>query len=206
MPTLIPSEQSQSDSDSQLISMSRQSVIEIGVHALNEVGSESICKVCIKYGGSCCIGCRHLVNGVGCTSRNTSCTAWLCGYLKYLLYATSHLEEWNAFWRQVPGQSHREDDTPEYFTMDKQLHSLTIRKLGEALAADLQELATKHKTAGFLPELRDKIDKNIDQLNHCKNDPRRRTRTERNIKALTSPFHRFQCELHEYRLRIGENE
>ncbi|GMK40464.1 hypothetical protein PCCS19_35200 [Paenibacillus sp. CCS19] len=208
MPSLIPGERSKPGSKARpmRIRMSRQAVIEIGLNALNELGSDNICKVCIKYGGSCCIGCLHLVNGTGCTLRNTSCTAWLCGNLKYLLYATGQLEEWNAFWRQVPGQSHREDDTPEYFTVEKPLHLQSIRKLGEALAADLQELATKHKAAGFISELRDKIDKNIDQLNHCKNDPKRRTRVEKNIKALTSPFHRLQLELQEYRLRIGESE
>ncbi|MBD3921662.1 hypothetical protein H8B09_23040 [Paenibacillus sp. PR3] len=205
MPTLIPDEQSKPGSD-QLLSMSRKAVIEIGVHALNEIGAGSICSVCIKYGGSCCIGCRHLVNGIGCTTRNTSCTAWLCGYLKYLLYATNQLEEWNGFWRQVPGQSYREDDTPEYVTVDKSLHLRSIAKLSEALAADLQELATKHPAIGFIHTLRDKIDKNIDQLNHCKNDPKRRKRIERNIKALSSPFRRFQIELDECHKRIGENE
>jgi len=206
MSTLINGGQSKSDSNSQLTPMSRQSVIELGVEALNEAGSESICKVCIKYGGSCCIGCRHLVNGLGCTTRNTSCTAWLCGYLKFVLYATSQHEQWNEFWKQVPGQSYREDDTPAYFTVEKSLDMRTSRKLGEALGADLQELATKHREPGYIPMLRDKIDYNIDRLNHCKHDPRRRARTEKNIRTLSSPFHRFHNALQEYHQRIGESE
>ncbi|WP_174812841.1 hypothetical protein [Paenibacillus cellulosilyticus] len=123
-----------------------------------------------------------------------------------MLYATGYLEEWNAFWRQVPGQSFREDHTPDIFAAEKPLHLPAIRQLGEALAADLQELATKHPAVGFIHTLRDKMDKNIDQLNHCKNDPKRRKRMEKNIKALTSPFHRFQSELQEYHLRLGESE
>jgi hypothetical protein len=201
MPSFSPDEQLQhTGSNSKIMNLSRQTAIEVGVDALNEVGSDLICKVCIRYGGSCCNGCRHLVNGIGCTSRNTSCTAWLCGFLKYLLYATGQLEEWNDYWRQVPGLDYREDFTPEYFTAEKSLHLRSIRQLSEALAADLQELAKKHIAVGFILTLRDKIDKNIDQLNHCKDDPKRRKRIEKNIKALSSPFLRFNNELLEYEL------
>lgn len=207
MPSFSPNEQlQQPGSNSRIMNMSRQMVIEIGVDALNEVGSDSICRVCIRNAGSCCNGCRHLVNGVGCTARNTSCTAWLCGFLKYLLYATGHLEEWDNFWRQVPGQSYREDFTPEYFTVEKPLNMNRIPNLSEALAADLEELAAKHIAIGFILTLRDKIDKNIDRLNHCKNDPKKRTRIERNIKALSSPFHRFQNELREYQMSKKERK
>ncbi|WP_127494718.1 hypothetical protein [Paenibacillus glycanilyticus] len=180
--------------------MSRQTVIKIGVNALYETGSDLICKVCITNGGSCCNGCRHLANGIGCTQRNTSCTAWLCGFLKYLLYATGLLREWNDFWRQVPGQDFREDFTPEVFFVKKSLHIEGIRNLGQALAIDLEELAAAHIAIGFIITLREKIDKNIDRLNQCKNDPKKQIKIERNIKVLSSHFHRFQKELRDYYL------
>ena len=180
--------------------MSRQTVIKIGVDALNEAGTDLICKVCIMNGGSCCNGCHFLANGIGCEKRNTSCTAWLCGFLKYLLYATGLLKEWDDFWRQVPGQSFREDFTPEFFFVDKQLQMQSIRNLSEALATDLDEIATKHIAIGFIITLREKIDKNIDRLNDCKHDPKKQIKIERNIKVLSSPFLRFQKELREYHL------
>jgi hypothetical protein len=179
--------------------VSRQAVIDGGVRTLQELGADSICKVCISYGGSCCQGCRHLADGIGCQQRNTSCTAWLCGYLKFLLYETELLQEWNDFWEQVPGQDFREDFTPEVFFINKSLSLPSIRKLGEALAADLQELAQSHIAIGFILTLREKIDKNIDELNNCAHNPKKQMRIKRNIRALSSPFLRFQIELHHYR-------
>ena len=186
-------------------SMSRQMVIKIGVDALNEVGSDLICKVCIKNGGSCCKGCRYLENGVGCRNRNTSCTAWLCGFLKYLLYATGLLKDWDDFWIQVPGQDYREDFTPEFVFVDKPLQMKSIRNLSEALAADLRELEAAHIAIGFIITLREKIDKNIDRWSECKDDPKRRSRIERNIKELSGPFHRFKKELHAYHLTYSNS-
>ncbi|QHT61104.1 DNA mismatch repair protein [Paenibacillus lycopersici] len=178
--------------------MSRQTVIEIGSDALREIGSDLICEVCIANGGSCCYGCRHLADGIGCTRRNTSCTAWLCGYLKYLLYATGQLKEWDEFWRQVPGQDFREDFTPAVFDVEKGLLIRSIRPLSEALAADLQELVRQHIAIGFILTLREKIDKNIDRLNQCEQDPKKRKKIERNIKVLASPFHRLRRALQQY--------
>ncbi|MCA0758613.1 hypothetical protein KP806_26505 [Paenibacillus sp. N4] len=204
MPSFHSNDQSQPNSQSfyestcKMTNMSRQTVIKIGVDALIEAGSDLICKVCIMNGGSCCNGCRHLADGIGCKERNTSCTAWLCGFLKYLLYATGLLKEWDHFWSQVPGQDYREDFTPEYFFVEKPLQMKSFRNLSEALAADLQELESRHIAIGFIITLREKIDKNIDRLDQCKNDPKRRIKIERNIKVLSSPFHRFQNELREY--------
>ncbi|MGG1518027.1 hypothetical protein ABE504_21600 [Paenibacillus oryzisoli] len=180
--------------------MNRQTVIKMGIDALHEIGSDLICKVCIKNGGSCCYGCRHLLNGIGCKKLNTSCTAWLCGFLKYLLYATGLLREWDDFWRQVPGQAFREDFTPELFFVEKPLHMHRIRNLSEALSTDLQELTTTDLPIGFIFTLREKIDKNIDRLHDGNNDPKKQIKTERNIKVLSSHFHRFQKELREYHL------
>lgn len=179
--------------------MSRQTVIQLGVDALSDVGSDLLCKVCIKNGGSCCIGCRYLADGIGCKMRNTSCTAWLCGFLKYLLYATGLLEEWHRFWKQVPGQDYREDFTPPFIFVEGPLHMPNIRTLSEALAADLQELAAESMATGFILTLREKIDRYVDQWELCKNDRKKRIKIERNIQVLTRPFHRFQAELREYR-------
>lgn len=189
-------------STSLLKKVSRQAVITIGIQALHEVGSDPICKVCIANGGSCCNGCRHLADGIGCQQRNTSCTAWLCGFLKFLLYETGLLREWNDFWDQVPGQDFREDFTPEVFFMEKSLHLPDIRNLSEALAADLQELARTHIAIGFILTLREKIDKNIDQLEYFEHDPKKQISLKRSLKMLSGPFYRFQKELHEYRQKL----
>jgi hypothetical protein len=185
-----------------LIKISRQTVITMGVHALREIGSDSICNVCIEGGGSCCQGCRHLANGIGCQQRNTSCTAWLCGFLKLLLYETGLLREWNDFWDQVPGQDFREDFTPDEFYVERSLHLPNIRNLSEALAADLHELARSHIAIGFILTLREKIDKHIDQLDIRQLDPKKKTQIKQNITMLASPFHRFQKELRDYRKKF----
>ncbi|MEF3304300.1 hypothetical protein [Paenibacillus sp. GYB003] len=190
------------ESTGPFIQVSRQTVIATGVQALHKIGSDAICKVCIANGGSCCQGCRHLARGIGCQQRNTSCTAWLCGFLKYLLYETDLLREWNEFWDQVPGQDYREDFTPEFFFVSKSLLLPDIRNLSEALADDLHELAKSHIAIGFILTLREKIDKYIDQLEDCQLHSEKKTKIKRNIKMLSSPFHRFQKELHEYRQKF----
>lgn len=190
------------ESTTSFMLVSRQTVITVGIHALHEIGSDSICNVCIANGGSCCQGCGHLVNGIGCQKRNTSCTAWLCGFLKFFLYETGLLQEWNDFWEQVPGQDYREDFTPEVFYVTKSLHLPDLRNLSKALAADLHELAKSHIAIGFIITLREKIDKYIDQLDECQHNRKKTSELKRNIKMLSSPFHRFQKELHEYRQKF----
>ncbi|WP_130616251.1 hypothetical protein [Cohnella abietis] len=179
--------------------VSKKMVLDLGMSYLEKMGSGHICKVCISYGGSCCSGCEHLSNGVGCTLRNTSCTAWLCGFLKFLLYETGHLQEWNDYWEQVPGQDHRMDFTPETFFIHKSLHVQSLGNLSEALAADLQELARTHSAIGFIFTLREKIDRNIDQFIFYKDDPVKKNRLKRSIVNLSSPFHRFHIALNDYR-------
>ncbi|WP_248929874.1 hypothetical protein [Paenibacillus hamazuiensis] len=190
------------ESTTPFMQVSRQTVITMGIHALHEIGSNSICKVCIANGGSCCKGCRHLVKGVGCQKRNTSCTAWLCGFLKFFLYETGLLREWNDFWEQVPGQDYREDFTPEVFYVTKSLYLPDLRNLSEALATDLHELAKSHIAIGFILTLREKIDKQIDQLHECQHNRKKKNKLKRNIKVLSSPFQRFQKELHEYQQKF----
>jgi hypothetical protein len=118
------------------------------------------------------------------------------------LYETSLLCEWNAFWEQVPGQDYREDFTPEVFYVTKSLDLPDLQNLSDALAADLHELAKSHIAVGFILTLREKIDKQIDQLHECQHNRKRKTKFKRNIKMLSSPFYRFHKELHEYRQKF----
>ncbi|MFD0711529.1 hypothetical protein [Paenibacillus sp. GCM10027626] len=189
-----------------LIQMSRQSVINLGIHALHEIGTDSICRVCIASGGSCCQGCRHLANGIGCQLRNTSCTAWLCGFLRFFLYEIDLLQEWNDFWEQVPGQDFREDFTPEVFFVTKLLHLPDLRKLSEALAGDLLELAQSDMPNRSILILREKMDKQIDQLDECQRNWKKKMKIKRNIKVLSRSFPRFQKEAREYRQRFPVSE
>lgn len=187
--------------------VSRTSLIENGMLILNEWGANHICKVCIANSGSCCRDCHHLLDGVGCQLRNTSCTAWLCGFHKFLLYEVGQLEEWNDFWHQVPGQDYREDFTPEHIVIDKALRrqKQTMEHLGEALAADLQEMERSHIAIGIIITLREKLDKNIDQLMNVENDPKKQIRLRRKIKVLSSGFQRFHHLLKKYHEQQAES-
>ncbi|MBP1990987.1 hypothetical protein [Paenibacillus eucommiae] len=199
MPGFTPSSKLKRNSQSLLEPMptpalqkvSKSMVIESGLHFLKEAGTDQICRVCIRNGGSCCNGCRHLSNGFGCQLRNTSCTAWLCGFLKFVLYEMELLEGWNEFWEQVPGQDYREDFTPDFFTTHTSLSACDTRLVSEALAADLQELAEGHIAIGFILTLREKIDKNMDQLLVHRHDKEKISKIKRNIRLLSSPFYRF---------------
>lgn len=184
--------------------VSKTAIIENGIDVLNELGMNYICQVCIANSGSCCRGCRHLRDGVGCQKRNTSCTAWLCGFQKYLLYEVGQLEEWNAFWNHVPGKDFREDFTPDYIFIEKSLsrHTQTMERLGEALALDLQELARSQIAIGFILTLREKLDKNIDQLIDGNMDPKKKIRLKRKIKVLSVVFYRFHDVLLSYREQL----
>jgi hypothetical protein len=95
------------------IEIKREEMIQHGTQVFQLVGADKICKVCIKSGNSCCIGCDFLKEGVGCQKRNTSCTAWLCGLQKYFFDKIGLLDEWENMWEQIPGKEFREDSTPE---------------------------------------------------------------------------------------------
>ncbi|OMF34697.1 hypothetical protein BK133_11850 [Paenibacillus sp. FSL H8-0548] len=188
--------------------VSRTNVIESGLQVLNELGANHICKVCIANSGSCCNGCRNLLDGVGCQLRNTSCTAWLCGFHKYLLYEVEQLEGWHAFWDQVPGQDYREDFTPEQMTLEKTLYmqQQTMDHLGEALAADLQEMERSHIAIGIILTLREKLDKNIDLYMDGGQDHKKRLRLKRKIKVLSSDFQRFHFLLNKFHMQQAEDQ
>lgn len=189
------------------MSICRTAIIEDGMFMLNQWGAHHICKVCISNSGSCCRDCLHLRDGVGCQLRNTSCTAWLCGFHKFLFYSVGLLEEWNTFWEQVPGQDYREDFTPDHVDIKLSLprQKQRMEHLGEALAIDLQNMERSHIAIGIILTLREKLDKNIDQLIHGENDQKKKTRLQRKIKVMTSEFTHFNSVLDSYRKLAESN-
>jgi len=175
------------------VSVSRTAILESGLTALQQLGAAHICAVCIPRGGSCCSGCQHLLPGVGCQKRNVSCTAWLCGFLKYMLYETGLLRQWNSYWDQVPGLDFRVDFTPDQVTISDSLHLPDLNELSEALSYDLEELSQLHSEVGYILELREKLDRYIDRWLDCDAvaNPTTARYLQRSIKQLTASFHRF---------------
>jgi hypothetical protein len=167
----------------------RQEVIKVGLEYLSGAGADHICKVCIPSGGSCCKDCRFLKNGVGCQQRNTSCTAWLCGFLKYIFYEAGIISEWNTFWDQIPGQDFRRDFTPSNFDVQKWIVSPSIRYLAEAFAKDLQDLTQKHYQLWII-EIKETLDRYVDQLLECR-DPQHSLKLVKQLNYATKDFHRF---------------
>lgn len=168
----------------------KQRVIENGLTYLDGVGAELICSVCIPNGGSCCLGCSHLKQGAGCQQRNTSCTAWLCGFLKYIYYEAGLLSEWEHFWNQVPGQSYRTDFTPAYFEIKDWLDIPNIRFLSAAFAEDLQELLATEQDPSWIIEIKDSLDYYVDKITSYQ-DPEIRKYVEKKLKLITKDFKRF---------------
>jgi hypothetical protein len=185
-------------------STTRQKVIDQGLDYLESVGSDQLCSICITNGGSCCKGCSNLSNGIGCQLRNTSCTAWLCGFLRYLLYETDLIQEWNAFWKQVPGRYYREDKTPDNFVVRKTLTKPNIQFLSHELAEDLKVLSTKHVKQGYIIDLREKIDSSLDELFYWKS-PDKQALIKSNLRSLSKEFYRFHQALENYRKETNSN-
>ncbi|WP_068607515.1 hypothetical protein [Paenibacillus swuensis] len=186
---------------------SRELVIETGVQYLRDAGTDRICQICIGQGGSCCADCPLLRNGVGCQQRNISCTAWLCGFLKYILFELNLLDAWNDYWIQVPGQDYRKDFTPEFFFMSnsKILSSPDFQQISEAFALDLNDVAEANSAEGYLIKLREKIDKNIECIDIYRDDPAYCRKIHKKILEMTAPFHRFHRALDEYRVDLSLN-
>ncbi|MFD0713319.1 hypothetical protein [Paenibacillus sp. GCM10027626] len=168
---------------------SKQEVIKAGLNVLYNIGADQICKPCIASGGSCCIDCRFLQPGVGCQQRNTSCTAWLCGFLKYIFFESGLLLQWELFWDQVPGQDYREDYTPDHFDVITWLDSPNIRFLSKAFAQDLTELL-QNRDLFWLLELKEQLDRYVDLwLDYT--DPEIKRAIEKKMNALTNEFRHF---------------
>ncbi|WP_127487767.1 hypothetical protein [Paenibacillus ehimensis] len=167
----------------------KQEVIEAGLAYLEGVGADLICKVCIPGGGSCCVSCPFLGDGVGCGRRNTSCTAWLCGFLKFIYYEAGLIREWEDFWDEVPGQHFRYDTTPRHFVVRSWLEPPQLRFLCEAFADDLRQLR-RDRPASWLVELKGKLDWHIDEILDNTN-PKFVKRMEAKLYRLTSDFQRY---------------
>lgn len=167
----------------------RQKAIKVGLEYLSGAGADQICQVCIPSGGSCCKDCRFLKNGIGCQQRNTSCTAWLCGFLKYIFYKAGILNEWRTFWDQIPGQDYRQDYTPSYFDVPKWIESPSIRFLSEAFAKDLQDLTQIHYPLWII-EIKETLDRYVDQIVECR-DPKQSSKLVKELNYVTKDFHRF---------------
>lgn len=168
----------------------RTDIIDHGMNTLTKLGADHICKVCIRNGGSCCRGCSSLTDGLGCQNRNTSCTSWLCGYLKLLLHQADLLEQWNDFWNEVPGMDYRQDFTPPLVTMTKYLELPSMQLLGEALAADLQRKLTRDQDNLDFIILASELDELIDELTTTDNPAL--------IPLLQTRLHQLTTELHEF--------
>ncbi|WP_409344503.1 hypothetical protein [Paenibacillus sp. MBLB4367] len=167
----------------------RQKAIEAGLDYLHGAGADHICSVCIPNGGSCCIGCDFLNNGVGCQRRNTSCTAWLCGFQKFIFYEAGLITEWESFWEQVPGQLFREDATPPTFGVTSLLQPPKIRFLSEAFAEDLKELIPLNHSLWIL-EIKAMVDRYVDMLTQYQ-DPEIKRKIEKKLHYATKDFRHF---------------
>lgn len=155
--------------DNEMYVASRKYLIDYGMRTLNGLGADHICKVCIQNGGSCCRSCDHLINGLGCQNRNTSCTSWLCGYLKLLFYKARLFEDWNEFWEEVPGIDFRKDFTPPLVKMTKYFEVPVLRDLGEALAIDIKNKLSRDKDNLDFIVLAGELDELIDEIAFAKN-------------------------------------
>ncbi|XZF76709.1 hypothetical protein ACSBO6_03845 [Bacillus sp. AL-1R] len=174
--------------------MTREELIQFGHQYLNGVGISSICKVCIEMGGSCCKFCDELEEGKGCNNRNTSCTAWLCGYLKLILYKAGLLDEWEQFWEQIPGQAYRMDYTPKIVSIKKEIEIPSIQLLSEAFAKDLIRMNAKLKNSDYMIELNDTLDRYITRFSEYK-DEVILEKAKNDLEDLIKYFYTFQFAL-----------
>ncbi|TCP62152.1 hypothetical protein [Baia soyae] len=168
----------------------KEELIQFGLKYLEGIGSPSICQVCILHGGSCCTGCSHLKQGVGCQQRNISCTAWLCGFLKFIFHETGLLSEWDSFWEQIPGKDFRKDSTPPVVVINKWLETPSVQLLGEAFAKDLSKLIMESNQFDYVIRLHADLDFYLDRLNYYKS-PEALVILETGLKDLTKDFHYF---------------
>lgn len=176
--------------ENELYVVTRKYLIDYGMRTLNGLGADHICKVCIQNGGSCCRSCKHLVNGAGCQSRNTSCTAWLCGYLKLLFYKAGMLKDWHAYWDEVPGLDFRKDSTPSVVNMTTHFEVPNLRELGEALANDIKAKLSRDKDNMDFIILAKDLDDLIDEIMFAK-DSELAAHLKKRLRYLIKDFYEF---------------
>ncbi|BFT70805.1 hypothetical protein [Paenibacillus sp. P36] len=169
----------------------RKYLIDFGMRHLNGLGADHICKICIQNGGSCCRSCKHLINGIGCQNRNTSCTSWLCGYLKLLYYKAGLLKDWHTFWGEVPGIDFRKDYTPALVKMKTHFEVTVMRELGEALANDLKNKLSRDKDNIDFIVLASELDELIDEIDFAK-DSEMTTHFIQRLNYLIKDFENFR--------------
>jgi len=171
----------------------KQEIINEGLDYLHAIGTEEICRVCISYGGSCCKGCRYLKENEGCQLRNTSCTAWLCGFQQYLFLELGLLDHWEEFWNQIPGQDFRRDHTPATVTVTRSLDKPDprIKKISAAFARDLEAWCRReHSNISLLNYT---LDSHILKLSMHRDSEVTRFVLKR-LKAVMRDFKQFKAE------------
>lgn len=180
--------------------ITKEELIQFGLQYLQGVGISYICNVCISNGGSCCMHCSDLEDGKGCQQRNTSCTAWLCGFLKFIFYEAGLLEEWEQFWEQVPGRAFRTDYTPFVVPIQKGIQIPNIQFLGQAFAKDLACLTKKHNNWDYIITLNNELDRYVTRLS-IYNDFETLEEAKTELEKLTWGFYSFRLALQDYRSR-----
>lgn len=183
------------------LTLSREQTIQHGLQALQQIGADHVCRTCISNGGSCCTGCHHLAYGVGCQQRNVSCTAWLCGYLKYILHEAGVLQEWRSFWEQVPGQDFRQDFTPSQIDVDRLMELPDLQLLSQAFGRDLNDIAKKRLTYGYILSLREKMNGYVEEMYEPFTSTKQREKLAKSLQRLSRQFPHFQAQLRTYRSR-----
>lgn len=184
-----------------VLTLSREQTIQHGLQALQQIGADHVCRACISNGGSCCTGCQHLAYGVGCQRRNVSCTAWLCGYLKYILHEADMLNEWRLFWEQVPGQDFRQDFTPSEIEVERLMELPDLQLLSEAFGRDLNEIAKKKLAYGYILSLREKLNGYVEEMYEPFTNAKQREKLAKSLQRLSRQFPHFQEQLRAYRAR-----
>lgn len=178
----------------------KEEIIQLGLQYFQGIGASYICNVCISNGGSCCMNCCYLEDGKGCKQRNTSCTSWLCGFLKLLFYEAGLLEEWDNFWDEIPGKAFRRDYTPPVVPIKKGLQTPNIQLLGQAFGKDLANLMEKHNNQEYIIELNNELDRYLTRLS-IYIDFETLDEAKKELIKLTKNFHYFQSALQDYRSR-----
>ena len=64
----------------------------------------------------------------------------------------------------MPGRDYRKDYTPDYFEFQKTLSKRDLRFLSHELAEDLKICSENHPKQGYIIDLRERIDSNLDLL------------------------------------------